>query len=68
MITDSRETTEREDPGPGPGQGRDRAPTVGLEMTNQCPVIGGRGREEKHLLVVKDQIRETKLNLRSTAG
>ena len=72
MITDSRETTEREDPPPGPG--RDRAPTVGLEMTDQCPVIGGRGREEKHLLVEKDQIRETKLNqkrgifVRSTAG
>ena len=72
MVTNGRErkTTEREDPGPG----RDTTPTVGPEMTDQCPEISDRDREGKHLCVGKDQILETKTNLklgifvRSTAG
>ena len=74
MITDGRKrkTTEREDP--PPGRGRDPTPTVAPEMTDQYPEISDRGREGKLLLVVKDQIRETKTNqklgtfARSTAG
>ena len=80
MMTDGREKKrrEREDPPPPPGRGRgrgrDTTPTVGLEMTDQYPEILGPGPEGKHLLVVRDRIRETKLNqkrgifVRSTAG
>ena len=81
MMTDGRKKkrTEREDPPPPPGRGRgrgrDTTPTVGLEMTDQYPEILGPGPEGKHLLVVRDRIRETKFNqkwgeifVRSTAG
>ena len=73
--TDGRERKPRGREDPPLGRGRDTTPTVGPEMTDQNPENLDRGPEGKHLPVVKDQIRETKLNqktgeifVKSTAG